>query len=301
MPEMEQPINTTTANTSNWDKVGEGIAFDETEASNLENLDQAVIQEDAMATGAEAAEAAMAAADLANSVPMPTDNIEETQFDEVAATNLEGLEQAEIQEAANIAMVEENPSNHPNNQPDSLPGNRIEGPSAPETIPKTDLEQVDDIIKKYADPQSPERAKGNPDDVRALNNTVNLFEEIYDTLNNSEQPSTMHNELMASEQKYDRIAKRYENRGDTANMQHYNDLAKLAHDWAERTKPITSADVPVTETVTNETTTVETPAPEANTAPTATPQPEAATQPENPQPPVTDQSPDQSLTGYIIY
>jgi len=162
MPEMEQPINTTTANTSNWDKVGEEFAFDETAAPNLENPDQAVIQEDAMATGAEAAEAAMAAADLANSVPMPTDDIEETQFDKVAATNLEGLEQA------------------------------------------------------------------------------------------------------------------------------------------EGIQPITNADVPITETITNETTTVETPAPETNTAPTAIPQPETPAQPENPQPQAIDQTPNQALPGDAI-
>ena len=104
---MSETINTT-ANTADWSNVGKDIDFDANEATNLEGMEQATMQEDALATETAANEAAMAAADLANSVPMPADTPEvaETEFDEVEATSLENLDQAEAQEAADIAAVE---------------------------------------------------------------------------------------------------------------------------------------------------------------------------------------------------
>ena len=106
MPEMEQPTNSTTANNTGWENLNQEVAFDQTAATNLEALDQAVIHEDAMATGAEAAEAAMAAADLAESVSTPATPEERIITDETLAANLEGMDQAEIQSAAEIAAVE---------------------------------------------------------------------------------------------------------------------------------------------------------------------------------------------------
>ncbi len=149
MPEMEQPTNSTTANNTGWENLNQEVAFDQTAATNLEALDQAVIHEDAMATGAEAAEAAMAAADLAESVSTPATPEEGIITDEALAANLEGMNQAEIQSAAEIAAVEAAPDTTDSK---TLPGDIIEGPSIPEATPKTDLEQVNDIINKYSDP-----------------------------------------------------------------------------------------------------------------------------------------------------
>ncbi len=238
MLENGNTINSSTANNDlAWENMeqdmeGQTAAFDEAAAANLEALDQAVVQEDAMATDTEAAEAAMATANLAESVPNPTTSEEEIITDETLATNLEGLEQAEVQSAAKIAAVETAPVATDSN---TLTGDTIDSPSTPETAPKTDLEQVNDIINKYSNPDDVNRSEGNPDNIRMADNIVSLFEEIYDTLNNSDQPRTLNQELASSEQKYDRIAKRYEDRGDTAHAQHYYDLAKIAHNWAETT------------------------------------------------------------------
>lgn len=250
MLENGNTINSSTANNDPaWENMeqdmeGQTAAFDAAEAANLEALDQAVVQEDAMATDTEAAEAAMATANLAESVPNPTTS-EEIITDETLATNLEGLEQAEVQSAAEIAAVETAPVATDSN---TLTGDTIDSPSTPETAPKTDLEQVNDIINKYSNPDDVNRSEGNPDNIRTADNIVSLFEEIYDTLNNSDQPRTLNQELASSEQKYDRIAKRYENRGDTAHAQHYYDLAKIAHNWAETTAPATPAEAPATNT-----------------------------------------------------
>lgn len=164
MPEMEQPTNSTTANNTGWENLNQEVAFDQTAATNLEALDQAVIHEDAMATGAEAAEAAMAAADLAESVSTPATPEEEIITDETLAANLEGMDQAEIQSAAEIAAVEAAPDTTDSK---TSPGDIIEAPATEATTPVTETPTAESIPDQPATTESPAENPTNTQPVDA--------------------------------------------------------------------------------------------------------------------------------------